>query len=198
MATPLTAAQLLSAYDRADLALHVHDGWATHNRGAHGDWGPVHGVMIHHTGDNAPDHPNTVRVLWDGRSDLPGPLCHVGIRDNATLDLISAGRANHAGLGDARVLAAVTAEDYGARPPLPRHDDTDGNTAFYGAEMMTAATPTDRQYAAAIAWAAAICHAHDWTARSVIGHKEWTARKPDPVVNMTQFRADVADRMRAL
>ncbi|MDX2862211.1 hypothetical protein PV338_39300, partial [Streptomyces scabiei] len=48
-------------------------GWPTHNRNATGPWGPVHGVMIHHTVTGSA---RTVAMCRDGYTSLPGPLCH--------------------------------------------------------------------------------------------------------------------------
>jgi hypothetical protein len=40
-----------------------------------------------------------IRLLRDGRRDLPGPLCQVGLGRDGTCHIIAAGRANHAGYG---------------------------------------------------------------------------------------------------
>lgn len=58
-------------------------------------------VVCHHTGTRrsaSKDLP-TERVLIDGRSDLPGPLCQVGLGYSGTAYVIAAGKANHAGKG---------------------------------------------------------------------------------------------------
>lgn len=73
-------------------------GWET--RGA--DFPQLPSVVVcHHTG--TPLRPNldlpTQRVLVDGRSDLPGPLCQVGLGYSGTAYVIAAGKANHAGKG---------------------------------------------------------------------------------------------------
>jgi hypothetical protein len=40
--------------------------------------------------------------------------------------------------------------------------------------------------------AAALCRAHGWNQIRVIGHKEWTARKPDPVgIDIVNFRTAI-------
>ena len=58
-------------------------------------------VVCHHTG--TPLRPGkdlpTQRVLVEGRSDLPGPLCQVGLGYSGTVYVIAAGKANHAGKG---------------------------------------------------------------------------------------------------
>lgn len=190
MTPPLKPRQIKELLRKFDVSFHGNLGWETHDRNGHGAFSDINGVMIHHTGDDAKDDLD-FRVLWNGRSDLPGPLCHVGIRDNGVVELMSAGRANHAGMGDGRVLGRVIAEDYGTAPPPPVRDNVDGNARFYGAELMYSGThkPTDMQLESAVRWAAAICHGHGWTEKSVIGHKEWTRRKVDPGnVSMSAFR----------
>lgn len=161
-------------------------------------FGPVYGVVIHHTGSDSADSNN--RALIDGgRSDLPGPLAQSGLDDDGVIDMITWKRANHAGGGDPDVLAAVKAENYGDfPPPTDKHQGepgaVDGNDSFYGLETYYSGghPMTAKQYRTAVAWAAAICDFHGWTAKSVIGHKEWSDWKPDPGhVDMRVFRRDV-------
>ncbi|MBQ1118517.1 N-acetylmuramoyl-L-alanine amidase, partial [Streptomyces sp. C3-3] len=163
-----------------------------------GPWGPVYGVMIHHTVSSGDD--SSVELCYNGHSALPGPLCHGVGRNDGTVALVSSGRANHAGLGDDDVLRAVMNET--ALPPA-NEANTDGNRHFYGLEIVNLGdnrdTYTRSQYRAAVLWAAALCRAHGWSERSVIGHKEWQPGKIDPrgpiegggSFSMTQFRADV-------
>ncbi|MEU5091732.1 peptidoglycan recognition family protein [Streptomyces sp. NPDC021356] len=202
MATPLTADQMLAALRAEGLRLVEHPGWRTHNRGSRGDgWGPVHGVIIHHTGGTAP---SDGQIVWEGRADLPGPDAHAYLAKDGTTTFTGCGRANHAGGGDGSVLQAVIDESYGARPPAPhKHEGSpgavDGNARFYGLECSDRGTGTAWpavQYDAAVRWAAAICRAHGWTEKSVIGHKEWSDWKPDPAAfDMADFRKDVAARL---
>ncbi|MFB7345962.1 peptidoglycan-binding protein [Streptomyces virginiae] len=204
MATPLTASQMLTALIAEGLDTKERSGWRTHDRGNRGDgWGPVHGVMIHHTGGTAP---SDGEIVWSGRADLPGPCAHAYLAKDGTLTLTSAGRANHAGGGDPAVLSAVIAESYTTRPPAPhKHDGSpgaqDGNARFYGLEVSDRGTGSAwpaAQYEAAVRWATAICRAHGWTAKSVIGHKEWSDWKPDPAAfDMAVFRRDVQARLDA-
>lgn len=192
MSTPMTAAERMLAFHRWGVSTAAYlPSWTSHNRAGHGAWGPVNGVMIHHTGDDAPDKADA-RVLWQGRSDLPGPLCHWGMTDNGVATMIGNGRANHAGMGSGVVLRAVIAE---TAIPRPGHDDTDGNPHFYGQETMYSGRRpmSNEAYNSTIRVCAAICEFHKWTAQSVIGHREWTARKPDPgSQSMTALRGDVA------
>jgi hypothetical protein len=196
MAAPISPDQLLAALKAEGVKVFEHSGWRTHNRAGHGGWGPLNGVMIHHTAGSAPGDGS---VVWNGRSDLPGPLAHGYLAKDGTVTLTANGRANHAGGGDAAVLSAVVAE----RTPLPtthHHEGSsgamDGNAHFYGLEISNLGTSKDpypaAQYEAAVRWAAAICRHHGWSERSVIGHKEWSDWKSDPSFDMTEFRADVA------
>ncbi|MEU9119994.1 N-acetylmuramoyl-L-alanine amidase [Streptomyces sp. NPDC048506] len=145
---------------------------------------------------------STVRMCHDGYNDLPGPLCHGVITKDGHVHLVGHGRANHAGTGDGDVLSAVIAESYGSTPPRPHRNDTDGNHAFYGFECENLGDGKDPwpdcQLDAIERVSAAICRAHGWTARSVIGHKEWTNTKTDPRgFEMPDMRARVAKRLGA-
>ncbi|MDG4857368.1 N-acetylmuramoyl-L-alanine amidase [Streptomyces sp. T-3] len=199
MATPLTASALVKALKAEGVTVVEHNGWRTHNRNHKGAWGPVNGVVIHHTVTRGTD--NTVRICHDGHADLPGPLCHGVIAKDGTVHLIGHGRANHAGTGDPDVLHAVRTEDYDKNPPRPSRNNTDGNAHFYGFECENLGDGKDPwpdvQLDAIERTAAAICRAHKWTARSVIGHKEWTNTKTDPRgFGTTDLRARIAKRLK--
>ncbi|MET8656552.1 peptidoglycan-binding protein [Streptomyces griseus] len=205
MATPLTADRLLAALHAEGVTVVEHPGWRTHDRNHKGAWGPVNGVMIHHTVSSG--SAASVALCRDGHASLPGPLCQGVIDKAGTVHLISAGRANHAGGGDPDVLRRVVAEDYGDRPPAPRaHDGSagavDGNARFYGFECVNLGDGRDPwpavQLDAIERASAAICRAHGWSARSVIGHAEWSAAKVDPRgFTMPSMRARVGSRLAA-
>ncbi|AWI30894.1 N-acetylmuramoyl-L-alanine amidase [Streptomyces sp. ICN441] len=169
--------------------------WRTHNRNHKGPWGPVHGVMIHHTATSGTA--DTVRLCRDGYEGLPGPLCHGVIAKDGRVHLVGYGRANHAGLGDDDVLRAVIAET-----ALPPDDEanTDGNRHFYGFECENLGDGKDPwpevQLEAIERAAAAVCRRHGWSARSVIGHLEWQPGKIDPRgFTMNAMRARIAERL---
>ena len=156
-------------------------------------FGPVAGVIIHHTGSDGSDKANRDLIVR-GRSDLPGPLATCGLNDDGVIDLITTGRANHAGAGDRMVLGAVVNQSYGSYPPKPQRarETVDGNDYFYGLEAYYFKNLTKKAYASMVGFAAAICDFHGWNADSVIGHKEWTSRKVDPnKIDMKDFRKDV-------
>jgi hypothetical protein len=196
MATPPTAstfAQLLR--DEGVTVVEVGN-WETHNRNTKGPWGPVHGVMIHHTVTKGTAA--TVKICKDGRSDLPGPLCHGVIAKDGRVHLVGYGRANHAGLGDPDVLVAVIAE---RQAPTDNEATVDGNRSFYGFECENLGDGHDPWPAAQLEAiekvAAAICRHHGWGALSVIGHLEWQPGKIDPKgFTMDWLRGKVAERVK--
>ncbi len=199
MATPLTASRALEALRAEGLTVVQHDGWRTHNRGNRGTgWGPVNGVMIHHTVTRGTD--TSVRICRDGYAGLPGPLCHGVIDKDGRVHLVGWGRANHAGSGDDDVLRTVIAENYGNTPPRPNENNTDGNSRFYGFECVNLGDGKDPWPAAQLdaieRASAALCRAHGWNAKSVIGHMEWTNTKIDPKgFTMPDMRARIARRL---
>ncbi len=130
MAPPMSASAFLRALKAEGLTVVEVGDWRDHNRNHKGPWGPVHGVMIHHTvtkGSAA-----TVDICRRGYSGLPGPLCHGVITKDGRVHLVGYGRANHAGLGDDDVLRAVIAEK--KTFPPDNEANTDGNRHFYGFE----------------------------------------------------------------
>ncbi|MFD9393366.1 peptidoglycan-binding protein [Streptomyces sp. NPDC060000] len=195
MANPLSADALVSVLRAEGVTVVEHSGWRTNNRNHKGSWGPVNGVIVHHTVTSGTG--NSVSLCFDGHSALPGPLCHGVIAKDGTVHLVGNGRANHAGSGDGDVLRAVIAEK---ALPAPNENDTDGNVHFYGFECVNLGDGKDPwpavQLEAMVRASAALCRAHGWSAASVIGHKEWTSTKIDPRgFTMADFRARVATRL---
>jgi hypothetical protein len=179
MATPMSADKLVKVLRDAGLKVVEVPGWRTNNRNHKGSWGPVHGVMLHHTVTSGTAA--SVALCFRGHSTLPGPLCHGVIDKAGTVHLVGNGRANHAGLGDDDVLRAVISE----RPlPADNEANTDGNAAFYGFEPVNLGDGKDpwplAQLEAVFKASAAVCKAHGWSERSVIGHLEWQPGKIDP------------------
>ena len=172
MAPPMSAAAFLKALEGEGLVVVQGGDWRDHNRNHKGPWGPVHGVMIHHTVTKG--SARTVDICRKGYAGLPGPLCHGVITKDGRVHLVGYGRANHAGLGDDDVLRAVISE----RPlPVDNEMTVDGNRHFYGFECENLGDGDDPWPAAQLEAiekaAAAVCRAHGWNERSVIGHAEW-------------------------
>ncbi|MFI0821178.1 peptidoglycan-binding protein [Streptomyces sp. NPDC021098] len=197
MATPLSADRLLKALRDEGLTVHEYRNWRSHNRNSKGPWGPVNGVMIHHTVTSGTD--SSVELCYNGHSSLPGPLCHGVIDKKGEIHLVGNGRANHAGLGDNDVLNAVINE---TKLPTDNEADKDGNARFYGFECINLGDGDDpwpeAQKLAIEKVSAAICRAHGWSERSVIGHLEWQPGKVDPRgFTMNSMRTRIGKRLGA-
>lgn len=198
MAEPKSADAWLAALKRFGVDVVEVSGWRTHNRDDETGkvFGPVFGVMIHHT---AGVEKGAVNFCRNGSAKLPGPLCHGVITKDGKVHVISHGRANHAGGGDPDVLAAVKAERY----PLPKpnvHDGSpgavDGNDAFYGFECVNKGDGVDpwpeEQLDGMKRATAATCWLYGWSARSALRHMDWSDWKSDPKgVDWSEFLDDV-------
>lgn len=148
------------------------DGWRT--RGD--DVLAPGGVVCHHTAGASTGEIPSLRTLIHGRSDLPGPLCHVGLARSGTCYIVAAGRANHAGSGGWKGLR-------GNSSVLGIEAENDGRQGW-----------PSIQIEAFVRLAAALQSgtAHPTDAEYVCAHREWTTRKPDPhSIDMTAFRARV-------
>jgi hypothetical protein len=195
MAVPLGADRMVKVLRDEGLKVVEHRSWRTHNRNHKGPWGPVHGVMIHHTVTSGTD--SSVELCYNGHSSLPGPLCHGVIAKDGTVYMVGNGRANHAGLGDDDVLQAVIDEQ---ELPPDNEANTDGNRYFYGFEAINLGDGKDpwpaAQLTAIAKVGAAISRAHGWSARSVIGHLEWQPGKIDPRgFTMNAMRGRITQRL---
>jgi len=203
MAVPMTPDEFLNALRAEGLNVREVGTWRTWNRNHKGAWGGINGSMLHHT---AGRESGSTEFCRTGMSDLPGPLCHVVIHKDGTVDLISAGRSNHAGGGDPDVLQAVTDERYNDAPPRPRYGNSngvDGNAHFYGAECVNLGDGKDPwpavQVDAMVRFCAAVSRHYGWTEKSCIAHREWSSDKPDPagpgMPSMPAVRAKIAERL---
>jgi peptidoglycan hydrolase-like protein with peptidoglycan-binding domain len=173
---------LADVLEDAGLKVSRVDGWET--RGV-GDVGEIFGIICHHTGSLNPQRQNmpTLRSLRDGRKAspgleaLPGPLAQLGLARDGTYFVIAAGRAIHAGKGSFR--------------------DVSGNRRFIGIEAENEGTLGDFPWPAVQVDAyhrgvAAILKKLNLDASFCCGHKEYApGRKPDPDLNMVEFRAAV-------
>lgn len=196
MSQPMTAEQFIHALTAEGCTVVETNGWRTHNRNHKGPWGPLHGVMIHHT---AGVFDGIVEYCRTGSAELPGPLSQVVIDKQGVIYLIGWGRANHAGGGDPAVLEAVINEE----SPLPKSHEhqgsdgaVDGNAHFVGAECVNKGDGKDPwpavQITAMQRFTAAVCRFYGWSARSGIRHLDWSDYKSDPAgVDWVKFQAAV-------
>ncbi|MEU6065341.1 peptidoglycan-binding protein [Streptomyces sp. NPDC047082] len=195
MAQPMSPSKLVEILRAEGVTVHEVRNWRHHNRNSKGPWGPVNGVMIHHTVTSGTA--GSVDICYNGYSGLPGPLCHGVIDKQGHVHLVGNGRANHAGLGDSDVLRAVVNE---TRLPHDNEADVDGNRHFYGFECINLGDGRDpwpeAQKEAIEKVSAAICRHYGWSERSVIGHKEWQPGKQDPRgFTMDGMRRRIAERL---
>jgi len=152
-------------------------GWKDRGRG---DVGVIKGVMCHHTVGSKTGNMPSLKILTDGRSDLPGPLSQLGLGRDGTFFVIAAGRANHAGSGEWKGI-------------------TTGNSSFIGIEGENLGTrdefpwPTVQMDAYRRGVAAILKHIGQGS-QMCCGHKEYAlpeGRKPDPLFDMNVFRLEV-------
>lgn len=177
---PLPLLWLPDALKAAGLKVALVDGWE--NRGGT-DMGKVLGVICHYTGTKGGGNMPTLRILIEGRSDLPGPLSQLGLGRDGTYYVLAAGRANHAGRGLWNGIAT-------------------GNRNFIGIEAENSGRASEPwpavQLDAYQRGAAAILGFVGRSAASCCGHREYampSGRKADPGFDMASFRLAVADIM---
>lgn len=159
-------------------------GWQ--RRGRPGAFGPVRGVLCHHTAGPTTGNAPSLGTIVNGRSDLPGPLSHLHLARDGTFTVIAAGRCNHAGAGDWEGI-------------------TSGNTNFIGIEAENAGVISDPwpdvQLEAYARGCAAILHHVGAPVSMCVGHKEYAlppGRKIDPSFDMLAFRQRVSAYMEAM
>jgi len=140
----------------------------------------VEGVMMHHTVDNPPADYPSLRVVRDGRSDLPGPLAQFGVGRSGRILLIAAGLANHAG----RTV-------HGWQQ----------NSRCVGIESAHMGTSREEWTTASMAAQRALVEElgreFGFGSSRVVGHKEAAVprgRKVDPAYDMDAFRRSLSDK----
>lgn len=169
----------------AGLTVVEHDGWETRGRPAStGGFAPV-GVLCHHTATKkSVPNANVIALLIRGRSDLPGPLCNMGLDRAGVVHMIAAGRANHA--GKAKASGTVKAGD--------------GNQLYIGIEAFNDGVgepwPAVQMSAYALLCATLSTEVTHNSSETVRGHKETSVTgKIDPTFSMPQFRVKVKAAM---
>ncbi len=165
----------------AGLKVATQDGWET--RGLDVPFGPIVGVMCHHTATVRDGNMPSLATITDGRADPPlsGPLSQLGLGRDGTFYVVASGRANHAGRGAWKGVQS-------------------GNTSFIGIEAENRGVPADPwpqiQMDAYQHGVAAILTKIGATEVMCCGHKEYAlpaGRKTDPDFDMDAFRAGVAN-----
>lgn len=114
-----------------------------------------------------------------GSAPVPGPLSNLQFARDGQVALVAVGTANHGGVGGPR--GALPANDAN-RFTCGAEVANDGLGEAYSPELTRALIHGEA------AWAIVAGR----TAEYVIGHKEWTNRKIDPLVDMNLRRAAVA------
>jgi len=149
-------------------------GWKTRGSDSFNPKGSVN----HHTAGARFGNAPSLNVCINGRSDLPGPLCHVMMARDNTCYVIASGRANHAGPGGWKGLT--------------------GNSSVYGLEWENVGTSAEPirpdQYLAMVQVHAAFLEGTTKNASLTCNHREWAPlRKIDAYgVNGERLRQDVA------
>ena len=167
--------ELPSALVNAGLRVNVIGGWETRGRAT------MHprGLVLHHTAAPVGRDAPSLRICIDGRSDLPGPLCHVLVGRDLTCHVIASGVAHHAGVGQWRGVS--------------------GNAAVVGVECENNGTTepwSTGMVDVMVRISAACAAAFGFGSSMVCGHKEWAPRrKIDP---HTLRMGDIRDRVATL
>ena len=164
----------------AGLKVALVDGWETRGRA---EMGKVFGVICHHTATPAGGNMPTLKLLINGRSDLPGPLSQLGLGRDGTYYVIAAGKANHAGAGRWQGIV-------------------NGNTNFIGIEAENTGSKNDVwpevQLDAYRRGVAAILKHIGRSADFCCAHREYAlpkGRKSDVLFDMKAFRDSVRQIM---
>jgi hypothetical protein len=149
-------------------------GWRT--RG-HGELVRVDTIVCHHTATSAKAAGNypSLAIVRDGRSDLPGPLCNLGLGRDGTVYVVAASLAYHAG--------TVRQTTYGNAYSIGIEAEHDGISPWPPALL-----------AAYARLCAVLAEHYQLPTSRVLGHKEVCApvgRKTDPNTDMDAFRAAV-------
>lgn len=163
---------------RWGLKVEQEDGWRF--RGRPYTFAP-RAIICHHTASGSQTgNFGSLRVVRDGRSDLPGPLCQFLLGRDGTVRIIAGGHANHAGYGG----------------PIAGIPENLGNTFAWGIEAENNGVGEPWSKAQLNAYyrlcAALLDLMGTKDVSKVIGHKEWTSRKIDPAgIDMDHFRSQV-------
>jgi hypothetical protein len=145
------------------------DGWST--RGANRRQLAVSYIGDHHTAAEV----DVDRILRDGRSDVPGPLCNGAVHKDSVIVFVAAGPANHFGVASINSSDAFGVENTGPIPITAR-----GKGAF-------------PNYRATLALYVALRTVYGLSAGRIVLHKETAeppGRKIDRAVDGNDVRSD--------
>lgn len=169
----------------AGLSVLEHPGWKSRGR----DGMRPRVVIAHHTATHWSTSDGVVTsLLVRGRTDLPGPLCHLGLNRQGQFIVIAAGKANHAGAGqwmdaDESIEAiGIEGYNYGNSVPFPTREPWPKvQIDAYERGVAALLSHLGRDY------------------RHLCAHREWATpagRKPDPSgIDMNEMRFRVAQLM---
>jgi hypothetical protein len=115
--------QLKAIWEGLGLRVIPMEGWRDRGRTS-GNTFEVLGC--HHTGEPV----DTDRILRDGRSDLPGPLCNVALHANGDVILVASGLANHFGCATFPNKRSLGVEATGPQKTAPRFPNRDAYVAL--------------------------------------------------------------------
>lgn len=165
----------------AGLKVIEQPGWRDRGRA---EMGKPRGILCHHTAGAKTGNAPSLKLVQDGRPDLPGPLSQLVLGRDGTWYVVAAGRCNHAGAG---LWQGVS----------------DGNGSLIGVEAENCGTPADpwpavqmRSYV--VGCAAILRHLREDSVMCA-GHKEYAqprGRKIDPSFDMVEFRLHIDNAMR--
>lgn len=189
----------LSALAGRGFKVAYEPGWEARSNGT---LAPDHeAIIVHHTGATTTST-SYLRDGEKGRSMIP-PYAQVHVRRDATLVIIAAGGASHAGYVHKpcwdRIIAGTAPLD---RDLTPGADSTtfSANRPGIGVEVNGAGGPADwtaEQRAVVLAFCVEYHRVRGWTVPRVGAHKELTRRKPgDPYEPMGRFRTDLMTALR--
>lgn len=168
---------LAEALRAEGLTVNEISGWQT--RGRPGSLRPL-GCVAHHTAGT-----KSLNLIINGRVGLAGPLANIHLEKSGVVNLVAAGRCNHAGRGSSEVLDRLRRHlpprgDAGA---LGLVDDADGNGVLFGIEVENLGDGSDpypsEQIEALVKICSAVCRFYGFAPHACIFHREWSRRKPD-------------------
>ena len=136
-----------------------------------------------------------LKIVREGRPDVPGPLAHLHLSWRAQTTVIASGRANHAGLGDPAVLEAIRLGHNPATLAKVKKSTASSGGRFIGIEVEHSGDKNVPLTPAMVAELARIDNAirthYAWSMAATwrsIDHARWA---PDRKVDVIPFRATI-------